>query len=233
MGDIIKYERSVIPACDVDSLKRFGELVEKTCSVSGIGGYKVGFDLVIRNGLPRVVETARTHTDLPLIYDHQKAGTDIPDVGGKFAAACKEANVDAVILFPLAGPATERTWIMACKEADLSVIVGGEMTHSMFKKSEGGFIDDTSLEEIYQYAASANVRDFVVPGNKIDRIQKYRDQLKDVNPVFYSPGLITQGGEITEAAKAAGERWHAIVGRAIYQAKDMTDAAKKLTKELI
>jgi orotidine-5'-phosphate decarboxylase len=233
MGDIIKRDRSVIPACDVASLEHFEEIVEKTCSVSGIGGYKVGFELSIRYGLPQVVETTRKYTDLPIIYDHQKAATDIPDVGAKFAAACKEAKVDAVILFPFAGPATEKTWIMTCQEAKLKVIVGGEMTHSMFKKSEGGFIDDASVEEIYKSAAKLKVRDFVVPGNKVDRIKFYRDLLKGVSPVFYSPGLIAQGGGITEAARAAGERWHAIVGRALYQAQDITETAKELTKELI
>ncbi|MBN2517416.1 MAG: orotidine 5'-phosphate decarboxylase [Candidatus Altiarchaeota archaeon] len=233
MDEIIKRSKSIIPACDFSSLKELQEIVEKTCQIEGIGGYKVGFELVISNGLPAVVESIKKLTDLPIIYDHQKGATDIPDIGGKFAQVCKKAKVDAVILFPLVGPATGRTWIAACQEQKLKVIVGGEMTHQMFKISEGGYMTDQGVEEIYTNAAKQGIRDFVVPGNRVDRIKVYREMLKDINPVFYSPGLIAQGGEITEAARVAGERWHAIVGRALYQAKDITATAKELTKDLI
>ena len=50
-------------------------------------------------------------------------------------------------------------------------------------------------------------------------------------PVFYSPGLIAQGGKIMDLAKKL-DRWHAIIGRAIYEAKDMKKAAEELAKEL-
>ena len=51
------------------------------------------------------------------------------------------------------------------------------------------------------------------------------------NPVFYSPGLVTQGGSISELASRL-DSWHAIVGRAIYEAKDMGKAAQEMVKEL-
>ena len=57
-------------------------------------------------------------------------------------------------------------------------------------------------------------------------------EAKGVDPIFYSPGLITQGGNITESAKAAGDKWHAIVGRALYNAKDMNRAAEELARNL-
>ena len=43
--------------------------------------YKVGLSLALDCGLPKVVEIAREYTDKPIIYDHLKAGTDIPEVG--------------------------------------------------------------------------------------------------------------------------------------------------------
>jgi orotidine-5'-phosphate decarboxylase len=45
-------------------------------------------------------------------------------------------------------------------------------------------------------------------------------------------GFIVQGGRITEVAKAAGDSWHAIVGREIYEAKDVRVAAKEMTSQL-
>ncbi|MCK4247944.1 MAG: orotidine 5-phosphate decarboxylase, partial [Methanomicrobia archaeon] len=132
---IIKRDRSVIPACDVP-LELYERIVRETADIEGIGGYKVGFFLGLDYGLPKIVEIARKYTDKPVIYDHQKAGTDIPDMGGKFAKICKKAGVDAVILFPQSGPETEKAWIEAAKEEGLGIIVGGLMTHPKYKKSE-------------------------------------------------------------------------------------------------
>ena len=100
MPRIIQRDRSIIPACDFDILK-FGEVVKATGDIEGVGGYKIGFVLGLTHGLQYVVEVARKHTDKPLIYDHQKAGTDIPEMGKEYAKLCKEAGIDAVIFFPV------------------------------------------------------------------------------------------------------------------------------------
>jgi len=223
---LIKYDRSIIPACDVNTLEEFRKLVSETHDIKKIGGYKIGFNLALSFGLPSVVKT--------IIYDHQKAGTDIPDTGEKFAEVCKKAGVDAVILFPQSGPATEEAWIKACQKQRLEVLIGGEMTHPKFKRSEGGFISDEALDEIYLNAAQLGVNNFVVPGNKIDRISHYKSilQSKVKDLTFFAPGFVAQGGEITEAANAAGKFWHAIIGRAIYGAEDIKKAAKEMTSKL-
>jgi orotidine-5'-phosphate decarboxylase len=108
------------------------------------------------------------------------------------------------------------------------------MTHKAYRKSDGGFLDDAGIYKIYEIAAEKGITDFVVPGNKPDEIKKIRDLLlkKKVNPVFYAPGFVAQGGSISDAAKAAGSKWHAIVGRGIYEAKDMRKAAEELGKNL-
>lgn len=228
---IIKLKKSIIPSCDVDSLEKLSKLVKATCSVKGVGAYKIGFELVIPFGMEKVVKTIRKYTKLPIIYDHQKAGTDIPEMGGRFMKACK--LVDAVILFPQAGPETEAAWIKAAQQSKMKVIIGGEMTHQAFLKSAGGFIDDNAPKRIYDIAASMGVKDFVIPGNKLEKSMEYVKIIKNKikNPVFYSPGLIAQGGKISELAKRL-DRWHAIVGRAIYEAKDMRKAAEELAKSL-
>jgi len=234
MGKIIQRERSIIPACDVTSLEEFEKIVEETCDIEGIGGYKVGFSLALRYGLPAVVKTAKKHTSKPIIYDHQKAGTDIPDTGKNFMYICKEAGIDAIILFPQAGPGTERAWIEYALEENLGVIVGGLMTHPKYVRSEGGFLADEAIIEMYLNAADQGVTDFVVPGNKPDEIMRIRKALeqKGISPIFYAPGFVAQGGEITKAARAAGNNWHAIVGRGIYKAKDIRKAALELTSKL-
>ena len=228
---IINLKKSIIPSCDVGSLGKLSKLVKATCSVKGVGAYKIGFELVIPFGMETVVKTIRKITRLPIIYDHQKAGTDIPEMGEKFMKACKMA--DAVILFPQAGPETEAAWIKAAQNAKMNVIVGGDMTHQAYLKEAGGFIDDNAPKRMYEIAASMGVTDFVIPGNKPEKAMQYVDIIKNKikNPVFYSPGLIAQGGSISDLARKL-DSWHAIVGRAIYEAKDIKKATEELAKEL-
>jgi len=234
MGKIIKADKSVIPACDVETLEELEGIVKATAEVEKIGAYKIGFVLGLGFALENVVGTIRKHSNKPIIYDHQKAGTDIPPMGEKFASVCSKAGVDAVIFFPQAGPETEKAWIEAAKQAGLGVIVGGEMTHPCYLKGDNGFIDDSSPKRMYEIAIEAGVVDFVVPGNKPEKIASYKElfESKGIEPVLYSPGLVAQGGEITESAKAAGNKWHAIVGRGIYKADDKKKAAEELTSQL-
>ncbi|MBW2975321.1 orotidine 5'-phosphate decarboxylase [Candidatus Woesearchaeota archaeon] len=228
----IKLKRSIIPACDVPNLKLLDRLVRETCNVKGISAYKIGFELVIPFGIKEVIRTIRKRTKLPIIYDHQKAATDIPDMGEKFMKAVK--GVDYVILFPMAGPVTEEKWIKAAFKEKLNVIVGGEMTHKGYMERAGGFILNMAPKQMFKIAANLGVMDFVVPGNKPFMIKEYRRFLESfgIKPTFYSPGLIAQGGSLTEGAKAAGENWHAIVGRALYNAKNIKKAAEKMVEAL-
>ena len=231
---IIGMDRSVIPACDVGTLEQFEELVKQTADVEKIGGYKIGFELGLKFGLPKIVEILRKYTDKPVIYDHQKAGTDIPDTGKNYAKVMRESGVDAIILFPQAGPETERAWIYHAFDNGLKLIVGGRMTHPAYAVSEGGFITDQGALDMYTIAARAGVSNFVVPGNKPDVIQQIKEAIEaeGISPTFYAPGFVAQGGRIEEAAKVAGNRFHAIVGSGIYKAKNMREVALELTSQL-
>ncbi|RJQ19915.1 hypothetical protein C4580_04490 [Candidatus Woesearchaeota archaeon] len=231
---IITRDRSIIPACDLEDIGDFENLVRETADIDGIGGYKLGFELGLTYGLPRLAEVARKHTAKPLIYDHQKAGTDIPDTGKNFARVCKKAGIDTVIFFPQAGPETERAWIFHALDHGLHVIVGGRMTHPAYAVSEGGFITDDGAMEMYRIAARAGVNNFVVPGNKPDVISAVKTTVESegVDPVFYAPGFVAQGGAISDAAKAAGKRFHGIVGRGLLKDKAYRENAIEYTSQI-
>jgi len=174
---------------------------------------------------------------VPIIYDHQKAGNDIPDMGKGFAEDLKDAGVTAVILFPFTGPTTQEVWTKACLGVGLQVLTGGMMTHPKFLVSEGGYIADKSVERIFRLACQLGVQHFVVPGNKLDWVKRIRGwlikELGEGNFVLYAPGFITQKGDISECGRIAGKEWHAIVGSAIYEAKDMREAAIAITRQII
>lgn len=236
---LIERNNGVIPACDVP-LDKFERLVDATHDIEEIVAYKVGFEALL-GGLDEWVKVARKYTNKPIIYDHQKAGTDIPDTGKRFAEIMKTAGVDAAIIFPQSGPKTQWEWIHSLFEQGIEVIVGGEMTHPKYKVSEGGYINDEKIRQIYQIGAKAGVNNFVMPGNKPDLLEFYRDIVigalpmkswEEFKPAIYSPGLVAQGGKISDAVKIAGERWYAIVGRGIYGEKDMRKAALEHVSQL-
>jgi len=191
-------------------------------------------------GLETAVNIIRRQNKLPIIYDHQKGGTDIPDLGEGFAQDLKSFGVDAVILFPFGGAVTERKWIKACQDAGLVVLVGGHMTQPEFLESEGGFIVDSAPERIYTIAAENGVTNLVVPGNKPNFVLKYRqllERLLDVgNFTLYAPRFSgKQGGSISEIDTILGNNWHAIVGSDIYKfegVRNIRNVALKFTSQI-
>ncbi len=227
--------KCVIPACDISDIERFEKIIRETADAPGIGGYKIGFELGLLHGLPRVVEIVRRYApDKKVIYDHQKAGTDIPDTGMNFAKTMKKSGVDAAIIFPQAGPVTQVRWTGELLQHGVNVFIGGEMTHEGYKASDGGYLSDEAFERMYTLGANMGIVNFIVPGNKIDRIKIYRDLITGIgiDPAFGAPGFVAQGGKISDAARVAGDNWYAIVGRDIMNAEDVRSKAQELTSQL-
>lgn len=235
MERIIQSKKSVIVAADVPNLGKLASLAEAMKGVNGIGGIKLGLTLAMQDLFAAVSAVRKSlGPTFPIIYDHQKAGNDIPDMGEQFAGVLKESGVNAAILFPFAGPATQEAWTKSCFDAGLQVLTGGIMTHPKFLVSEGGYIADEAVERIYQLACKLGVRHFVVPGNKINWVKRiYQILVKALgegNFVLYAPGFITQKGDISECGQEAGNEWHAIVGSAIYK-QPTTEAQRQAAIE--
>lgn len=49
-----------------------------------------------------------------------------------------------------------------------------------------------------------------------------------IDPVFYSPGLITQGGDVSEMSEILQYDWHAIVGRKINNSDDIQKSVHEI-----
>lgn len=221
MNQLIKANRSLIISADLPSYNEVGKLAFDLKGLP-IGAYKIGFVAGLKSGLERVCEVLRLHIgdETPIIYDHQKAGTDIPEMGKLFAKVLADAGVNAAILFPQAGPKTAEAWIKACQDRGLHVMVGLAMTHANFFASEGGYIADDAPARVFALACRLGVRDFVVPGTKPDIVTELRKvlgcEVSEGNYTLYAPGFISQGGSLTKCGQVAGPNFHAIVGSAIY-----------------
>jgi len=242
----------IISSLDVESKQEIRRIVDVLAGDERVAGYKIGFVLGLRYGLEEIVDLIKSRDpDKTIMYDHQKGGTDIPDVGVKFATTLSRAGIDTAILFPLSGPATLASWIDAFNMANITAIVGGYMTHPKFTVGEGGYIaDNAATWGIYRDAVNLGVRSFVMPGNKkevtqeilmhvSDALLSYRDS-DDHLPdgvadqkltTVYCPGFKFQGGNIQEMDEIFGNKniqWYPIVGRAIYQADNPRKAVDEL-----
>ena len=229
--DMFETDHGIIVACDVKTLEELTSLVSTTANVNGIISYKIGFILGLNYGLKNVVEAIREITDLPIIYDHQKASTDIPDMGPEFALVMKNSGVDSAIVWPQSGPATEEAFIKSLLSEKIVPMVGGEMTHPQYLAKDGGYIRDNAPEKMYSNGAKAGAEFFIVPGNKIDSIRNYAKLLSSITkPKFCFPGIGRQGGDIEAAFEACGTSAYAIIGSSIYKAPDPKKAAEEFSK---
>lgn len=229
MGNtIIQRERSLILDSDVD----FGSherIARDTSNLDCVGGYRVGPKLGLGYGLPKLVELTRKYSNKPIVYEQSGIDTEL---GEEFIRTLKGAGVNAVILFPQADLEAEKAWIEAALDEDLGVIVGGLIPHHKCLQSEGGYLGDGAIMKTYFNAADSKVKDFLVPANNPGVIKELRGNLESrgIEPVFYSRGFVAQDGSITDSAKAAGDRWHAIVK--IYGTCDMRKVALEHASKL-
>lgn len=227
----------LIIAADVQDDIALDLLVKETHEIPGVLGYKIGANLAILYGLKYISSIIYQHTGSKmLMYDHQKAGIDLPHVGEKFMWSVRRAGFDSVILFPTAGAAVQREWTKAARNEGLVPIIGGKMTHWTMLDLPNPLphVGSPYYWDVYQEAALGDVKEFVIPGNitASAAIAKYLD---NQSFIIYTPGMGAQGGtmeflKILNATTSA--RIIPIVGRLIYEAADMGEAVQNILTEM-
>jgi orotidine-5'-phosphate decarboxylase len=232
----LRTTHGILLALDMESLDDMKRVVEATTRIEGIVGYKVGLTATLRLGLGGAVRHLRSATDLPLVYDHQKAGPDVPDMAAKFASTCKEAGVDGLILFPIAGPRAVIEFAGHALKHRLMPVVGGDLPFPDYNASGGGYVIDDALDKIFRKALEIGVDHFVIPANTPDKVRRHARWLirKLEQPTLFVPGIGPLGGTIADTfAAAPGCRVYAVIGRAIYAAADPAQAARSLAAEAL
>jgi len=231
-----RTSHGIMPALDSNTIYDVLRTVEATTNVEGVIGYKIGLTLALRLGLASAVAALRDVTDLPIIYDHQKAGPDIPDMGAKFCKLAADSGVTGLILFPLAGPSAVQSFIGGAIEAGLLPLVGGDLPLGDYNASGGGFVIDDALDHIFQQAVELGADHFIVPGNTTEKIAHHADWLRrrSTKASIVIPGIGALGGNISDCFSAAGGcNAYAVIGRAIYAADDPSEAAKQFSHEAL
>ena len=237
MSKLIKRNNGMIVACDFNTLDELGNVIESVEGIEDIVGLKIGFQLGWYNRVPEVVDYIRDKNEnLVIISDPQKAGNDTFHMVSRVVDANLDAKVDALIIFPLAGgPDVEMAYIAQCQENNLPLMVGARLTEKCFFTDEGGFIPRESVDSVFKIAAETGVEHFVLPGNRPKELKHYVDLIDKKKATYYLPGFGKgyQGGDfLTVHGALCDKTWHPIVGRSIYEAKDIRKAANDLVKNM-
>lgn len=236
-----EVSKSIVLAADVVP-EDFAPLVGQLAGVDGLGGVKLGFELGLGMSLREATDIVKgADPDLEVIYDHQKAANDIPATGMNFARAMERGGVDTAIIFPFTGPVTQEAWTRELQQKGIKVITGAEMTHDQIAASPNGlkegYVHPEAFKRIFAKAVELDVKDFVVPGNKVEAVDGYREffehELGEGEFTLWAPGFLTQGGDLSDAGAVAGPRFNAIVGSGIYKAEDPRAVAIDLGQKIL
>jgi len=235
VADLDRYRHGIVPACDLDDLDAVSRLLEAVDPVEGVVGYKLGGLLTLRYGLRAVVDAFRKVTTRTLLYDHQKAGLDIPSMASEYVEVCRDAGVDALVLFPLGGPGALDAFVGTTLRRGLLPIVGGALPLPDYLAPGGGYVVADALTRIIARAFALGARDFIVPATDLAALELHRKTFAAGSGTrLFMPGIGPLGGDIARAfAAAAGMSAFAIVGRAIYAAPDPGEAARRLAAEAL
>jgi orotidine-5'-phosphate decarboxylase len=233
---LIALDAGVIPALDLDDVERLKRIVAATAEVEGVVGYKLGAVIALRLGLGPAIRVIRQQTDLPVLYDHQKAGADIPSMADGFTKACRDAGADGLVLFPLAGREAVRRFAERTRQRGMTPLVGGELPYPEYRASHGGFVHDGALSRILDEATAAGVDHVIIPANDSRKVRRHLGAVRRrvERPWVFLPGIGTLGGRIDEAfAAAEGCRRYAIIGRSIIAARRPATMARRFAEEAL
>ncbi len=219
---------NIIPALDVNRKKAF-ELVTQLENVSHLlAGLKVGFKLLWENTLA-VITDLKEVTDLPIIFDGQKIGTDVPHIVEEQVDLLAAAGVDQIIICPLgSGDATLAAFYDRCKEYDVVPVCVVKMTHPGAER----YLSSDASRLVLQDALEIGIRDFVYPATKPAILQKHSDDVlrsqKDIT--IKATGFKAQGGSLPQLKRLGVSEF--IVGRAVYASENPPRAVVELSKEV-
>lgn len=230
MDEIINFNRSIVPACDVNFTTYTNMLVELG-DLSELGALKIGPELGLKYTLHKVVEETKKYSNAPLIYDHQAGGCDIPKIGKRISRIVRDAGFDAIIFKPKKNNLESlKEHIGDAQKTGLKVMVVGRMTHEKTFISKEDFRQSM---EIYETSFEKGVYNFGVPSNDPQFLRTLNKTYSGKNVSWFPIGIGSQGGKVEEMVKIFGDSpIHPIVGEEIYGDQDVRQAAMDLIIKL-
>ncbi len=144
---------------------------------------------------------------------------------------------DCIIVNPFIGKLNLRSTVEYAHTLNCGIISLVFMSHEGANDGFGATIVDTNndisstnttsffYQIFYQNSKHSGVDGIIIGGNKLDILKEISSKNKDRLPI-YSPGLITQGGDIESAMESGSD--YLIIGRAIINSPDPLSELKNI-----
>jgi orotidine-5'-phosphate decarboxylase len=234
----------IIISLDTFHLGKIQTVVEETCSISHIRGYKIGAQAALYNGLFTVKHTILETSsltygslydeDLEIIYDHQKLGNDIGAMAELMLYTIRVCGIENIIVFPFTGTEAGLHWVReGLKDTKISLIVGGYLTDPQVQLH-----DTDNIFRFLDMSRHLGVKKFVLPATELTwswNVMTYFDHFSNPEDPFlyYMPGIGVQGADI-EQLRSMGSKYNVIpiIGRSIVDAEDIQGAAWNIIRSL-
>ncbi|AEC52289.1 orotidine 5'-phosphate decarboxylase [Pyrococcus sp. NA2] len=177
---------------------------------------KVNWPLILGSGLG-IIGKLKEETGLKIIADLKLA--DIPNTNKLIAKKVFEAGADYIIVHPFVG----KDSVNAVKELG-EIIMVVEMSHPGALE----FINPLT-DKFIEMANQIKPFGVIAPGTRPERIRYIRERLNDSIKIL-APGIGAQGGKARDAIEAGAD--YIIVGRAIYNAENPKEVARRIYNEV-
>ena len=154
---------------------------------------------------------------------------DIPNTNIVTIQHLHSMGFDSIIVNPFIGKTNLKTTVNFAHSLDCGIISLVYMSHDSASEGFGASIIESSVNAaqvpnlfykiFYQNSKDSKVDGVIIGGNRLDIIKEFSFKNKNKNKIpIYSPGLITQGGDIKSALECGAD--YLIIGRAIINSLD-------------
>ncbi len=211
-------ENNLILALDVMSENEAIEICESIKDY--IDTIKIGYPLALAEGL-EIINKLKDKFEFKVICDFKVA--DIDATNSKICDETFKAGADAIICHGFVGSDSVQACLDMAEKHGKELFLLTEMSHpgaKMFLQKDA--------EAIAQMGVDMNIKNFVAPATRLDRLSTIRD-IVGPDAFIISPGVGKQGGDGKKTLEYSNA---IIVGRSIYESENPKHACEDLIKSL-
>ena len=165
---------------------------------------------------------------------------DIPNTNNITIQYLYSMGFDSIIVNPFVGKTNLKSTVNFAHSLNCGIISLIYMSHNGANEGFGVTVIDSSENTLnvpnllykifYQNSKDSQVDGVVIGGNRLDILKEFSPKKNEKKIPIYSPGIITQGGNIETAMKCGSD--YLIIGRAIINSSNPLMELKNIYKSI-